>query len=417
VEPDPITTATTSEVPVDPITAECADDTITRRAVGVGASRGDDPRLAGEDATRLALGGLHDLASARLLVVFCSSQLDAAGVARGVSDAAGDVPTIGCTTAGEILSAGPGESGVVVLALGGVGFAVATATEPIRGGDLRAAAERAARCVDEVEDRGNTVLMVLSDGLAGDQQEVVRGAYARVGAEIPLVGGCAGDDLRMERTTLLHGADTMSNAIVMAAISSDAPLGIGVSHGWRAVGEPMMVTRSEGVVVRTLDDRAALSAYLDQFDAPEEVRRDPEAFTAFAATRPLGVTRRGRDEIRGVATADFGAEALECFAEVPQGASCRVMSGDVGSVLAATDQACGAALDALHGRAAKGLVVFDCAARKGLLGGGGTSEEIARVGSMSGSARVAGFYTYGEFARTSGPGGFHNQAIVVLALA
>jgi hypothetical protein len=93
------------------------------------------------------------------------------------------------------------------------------------------------------------------------------------------------------------------------------------------------------------------------------------------------------------------------------------MSGDVGSVLAATDQACGAALDALHGRAAKGLVVFDCAARKGLLGGGGTSEEIARVGSMSGSARVAGFYTYGEFARTSGPGGFHNQAIVVLALA
>ena len=34
----------------------------------------------------------------------------------------------------------------------------------------------------------------------------------------------------------------------------------------------------------------------------------------------------------------------------------------------------------------------------------------------AGGAPVAGFYTYGEIAPTSGLSGFHNQTLVVLAL-
>ena len=34
-----------------------------------------------------------------------------------------------------------------------------------------------------------------------------------------------------------------------------------------------------------------------------------------------------------------------------------------------------------------------------------------------GGAPVAGFYTYGEIARTRGISGFHNQTLVVLAVA
>ena len=39
-----------------------------------------------------------------------------------------------------------------------------------------------------------------------------------------------------------------------------------------------------------------------------------------------------------------------------------------------------------------------------------------RATSRTGSP-VAGFYTYGEIARTRGVSGFHNQTLVVLALA
>lgn len=53
--------------------------------------------------------------------------------------------------------------------------------------------------------RPHQVLLLLTDGLAGDQQEVVRGAYATLGAGTRLVGGCAGDGLRMEQTHQLWG--------------------------------------------------------------------------------------------------------------------------------------------------------------------------------------------------------------------
>ena len=49
-----------------------------------------------------------------------------------------------------------------------------------------------------LDDRPHRILLLLTDGLAGDQQEIVRGAYSVVGAGVPLVGGCAGDDQHMK---------------------------------------------------------------------------------------------------------------------------------------------------------------------------------------------------------------------------
>ena len=62
-----------------------------------------------------------------------------------------------------------------------------------------------------------------------------------------------------------------------------------------------------------------------------------------------------------------------------------------------------------------GLIAFDCVARRGQL----NQEQIyqgldslqAKVG-----APIAGFYTYGEFARVKGASGFHNQTLVTLAI-
>jgi hypothetical protein len=90
-----------------------------------------------------------------------------------------------------------------------------------------------------------------------------------VGAGVPLVGGSAGDDLKMTRTFQLYDDQVLTDAVVAAGIASDAPLGIGVRHGWRRVGEPMLVTGSGGNRVYTLDDRPALDVYLKQLGVGE----------------------------------------------------------------------------------------------------------------------------------------------------
>jgi hypothetical protein len=51
------------------------------------------------------------------------------------------------------------------------------------------------------------------------------------------------------------------------------------------------------------------------------------------------------------------------------------------------------------------------------LGDPGIVKEIERVASHASGAPVAGFYTYGEIARTHGISGFHNQTLVVLAVS
>jgi hypothetical protein len=260
--------------------------------------------------------------------------------------------------------------------------------------------------------------MVLTDGLAGDPQEVVRGAYSVLGAEVPLVGGCAGDDLKMKTTFQICGDRVLTDAVVAASIASDAPFGIGVRHGWRTVGEPMVVTSSAKNRVIRLDDRPALDLYLERLEAPPEAHADSDAFTRFSLTHPLGLDRRsGEEQVRFVADANFEDRSLGCIAEVPQGALAWMMEGDAASVLDATDSACLDALEPLGDRAPIGLVAFDCIARRGVLGGEGITAEVRRVAGHAGGAPVAGFYTYGEIARTAGMTGFHNQTLVVLAVS
>jgi hypothetical protein len=384
------------------------------RWVAVGRSDEEDSKAAGAEAAGAAIKG----DDAKLLIVFSSDAHDLDALLEGIHERAGDVPLIGCSTAGEIATSGPGTAGVVVTALGGDGFSAATASASDASSHLREAGAEAARCMASLNGAEHKVLLLLTDGLAGDQQEIVRGAYGEVGAAVPLVGGCAGDDMKMKTTHQLVGSEVMTNSVVAAALASDEPMGIGVRHGWRRVGEPMLVTKSADNQVFTIEDRPALDVYLERLSAPEEVGRDPDAFTHFAQTHPLGLARRsGEEAVRFVGGADFEERSLVCIAEVPQGGMAWLMEGDDASVLDATDAACADAVEALHGRQPLGMLAFDCIARRGVLGDEGVKAEIDRVAHNADGAPVAGFYTYGEIARTQGVSGFHNQTLVVLAMS
>jgi len=382
-----------------------------RRWIGVGTSTNAESYRAGVEAAAAALRGTD----ARLVIVFASPAQDLAAMIDGVRSVAPLVPLIGCTTAGEIATDGPGDSGVVVTALGGSGFSVATHAARNASRDRRGAGAAAAMCAEDGSAGDHQVLLLLTDGLGGDQQEVVRGAYSVVGASVPLVGGCAGDDLAMRRTFQFFDGEVLEDSVVAAAITSDAPLGIGVQHGWTRVGAPFLVTASSGTHVLALDDRPALDVYLERLDAPPEARNDPAAFTRFALTHPFGLNRRSGEEVRFIAEANFEDRSIACIAAVPQGGLAWIMEGDAGSVLDATAAACSQAIDGLVGRPPLGFLAFDCIARRGLLGNEGIREEVSQIKSYAQGAPVAGFYTYGEIARTHGVSGFHNQTLVVLA--
>jgi hypothetical protein len=169
-------------------------------------------------------------------------------------------------------------------------------------------------------------------------------------------------------------------------------------------------------VVESLDDEPALDVYLRRLEAPESAYHDRAAFTRFALTHPLGLSRRSGESVRFVADADFDTRSLVCVANVPQGGLAWFMQGDDESVLRATDEACAEALSEVGGAPPLGFLAFDCIARRGVLGDCGIEREVERIREHCPDTPVAGFYTYGEIARTKGTAGFHNQTLVVLAM-
>lgn len=391
------------------------------RWTGAGWSNHPDPAAAGEEAVGQALTGQVG-GDAELVMLFASTAHDLAEVARGVRRLVPQhVLLVGCSTAGEIAGSGSQDASVAAMVFGG-GFTVHAASAGGLAEDSRKAGEEVAARLTALrgEETGrHHVVLLLSDGLSGDQQALVTGVYRVTGSAVPLVGGCAGDGLRMQQThQLVGGPDgdrVLTGCVVAVWLASDAPFGIGVQHGWRRIGQPLVVSHSTGNVVETLDDQPALDVYLDRLDAPAEARGDLAAFTRFALNHPLGISSRSQDVVRFVAGADFERRSLTLVASVPAGGLAWLMGGDAGSVLTATDAACDSALAQLGDHPPRGLVAFDCIARREVLGSA-TTDEVARITARAGGAPVIGFYTYGEIARTRGISGFHNQTLVVLAV-
>ncbi|WCB96666.1 hypothetical protein DSM104299_05431 [Baekduia alba] len=373
------------------------------RWAGVGRSAHADAVVAGREAARAALG---ENADAHLLIVFASGRYDLRPLAAEVSDVAAGIPVVGCSSAGEIDASGAGRDSVVVLALGGDGFSF-SATAVSAAEDARDAGARAAACVGDVADREHRVLMLLTDGPAEAQTDVVRGAYSVAGAGVPLVGGLGGTPEPGGRPALIYGGAILTGAVVGVAIGSDAPIGVGVRHGWRPVGDPMLITRALPDRLLELDGRPAAEVYRERLGG-----RQPYAVTLM---HPLGLERRGGEaHVRFVVDDDAPDGSLD--AAIPAGSMVWVMEADRDDVRAATDAACREALDALGDEPAQALIVFDCDARMQSLGAD-AERDVAQIVAHAGDATVGGLYTWGEIARTRGSAGFHQQTLVVLALA
>src|SRR6266542_3225681 len=328
-----------------------------RRWVSVGSSAHPDARRAGEAAALRALAGPDP----RLLMVFCSLSRDPEMVLAGVAAAGQGVPVIGCSAREMITPAGPSADGVVVAGLGGSGLAVSTGVGfGVADAPREAGAAAASRVADDRASRPHEVLLLLTDGLAAHQEEVLAGVYRVVGASVPLVGGSSTPDWSTGRTFQLYGDKVLTDAVVAAAIASDGP---------------------------------------------------------------IGIRRRSGEEVRTVnSTAGFHEGWLRAGAEVPEGGVVWVMEGEEDSVVDAAGDACRTAAEALDGRRPLGFLAFDCVSRASMLGEAGTRAEVDRmtaVGRLVGQADgvpVAGLYTAGEIARTSGISGFHNQTVVILAV-
>ncbi len=383
---------------------------------GTGSS---DDASAAEAGRRAATEAVAALAGRppSLVLVYASVRYDLPELLAGVRSVTGSAPLAGATSAGHFIGrhvAGPGE-GVAVLVLAGgpyrFGVAVAegmAAGARAVGADVARSARVAAGAAD---DQVHAALLLLTDGLGGDQQAVLAGAHSVAGARVPVVGGAAGDDRRMHRTSVFCGDRVLSDAAVGVWIASTRPLHVTSGHGWSPVSLPQVVTRAEGLVVHEIGGRRATDVYAEYADlSAGEVMRRSDGLV-WQASYALGVLQHdGSHLVRGVFPTADGP--LHSFTPIPELSAVQVMSADVPAVLGVVEDVVGRAI--VHGDE-RVLLTFDCTARMDILGTH-LHEEVASLQDAAGTVVPFGFYTYGEFARTRGVGGVHNATLTALAL-
>ena len=320
------------------------------------------------------------------------------------------VPVAGMTGSGVMTPDGPLLEGCAAIAFDasmgvGVGVGHHASADPRSAG--RSATREALAQVER--DDGHPVLLLFVDPDAGDQSDVIAGAYEVVGGRVPLAGGAAGG----ARVVAAHGVH--SDSVVAVALVSSMPIGVGIAHGCRMRGAPAIVTRADGRAVVQLNGRPAVDVYLEKLGRAGERLSELE-FERVALTHPLAQRELSGDVRLRYVRGRTPDGALVCATTIPEYAAVEVSEETPGDVLDSASVATRDALDQLDAAPPTAAIVFDCASRR-LIGG----DELARLeaDTLASSLGVpgtafAGVYTRGEIGRVRGAKGDRNHSLVVV---
>jgi hypothetical protein len=283
---------------LDPIRVDdaCVDDDLI-----IITSHGGDARSVARDLAKGLQG--RRLAGA---LVFCSHRFARPQLAAAIAQVTGDVPLVGCTSAGEVSERGYDEDCVVFVGFPAESFRMAAHCfddldhfDAAREGQaIRTAVGMLNR--DALAARGfaNHAALFLVDGLSHREELLAMTVQEALGQTL-LVGGSSGDGMLFRETGILVGDRFVTDAAVVVMLASRRPLLAFSTHHYQPGAEKMVVTAAdpERRTVFQINARPAAEEYariagrvtgIDRLDA------------AFFATHPPMVRAGGGHYVRAI---------------------------------------------------------------------------------------------------------------------
>ncbi len=317
---------------------------------------------------------------------------------------------LGCSTAGEILQDRIHDESLVVAIARFDAVRARTASAPIAPGKASFAAGQA--LAGQLAAPGLRAVFVLSEGLAVNGSELVRGLQVGLPAGTSVTGGLAADGTSFGRTWVLDGEGPASHRAVALGLYGDRLLTThGSKGGWDIFGLERRVTRSAGNVLYELDGKPALALYKDYLG---------DRATGLPATAllfPLAVRARTGDEkhlVRTVLAVDEEEQSLTFAGDIPEGCLAQLMRANFDRLI---DGAHGAAklAQVQEGDGPVLLVAISCVGRRLVLGERTEEEVEATLDVLPRPAtRQVGFYSYGEISPFAAGGcDLHNQTMTL----
>lgn len=190
-------------------------------------------------------------ASAEMASIFFSQdRTDAAELAAAIGRHAPTLRYAGCSTAGEITPGGYAEGCVLAMLFPSDRFhASARMIENVSTARMEAVVGQVQELRREFEQTsdasaGQTFAVLLIDGLSRAEEAITSALYWSLD-DIPLVGGSAGDNMRFDRTTLVHNGTVCSNCAIVILVRSRVPFHIFKTENFTPTAKKLVVTASD----------------------------------------------------------------------------------------------------------------------------------------------------------------------------
>lgn len=352
-----------------------------------------------------------------VVLIFSSSRHSSKSLLASLRDSSGCPSLVGSTCAGEFIAGSLGAGSVSAMAIRAPEMRFSIGLGRDFSQDMPKAVRELVAGLHGIRDYAYPfrTLLVLTDALAGQAEEIMDLLNQETGGVYQVFGGGAGDDAKFERTEVFRGTESHAGAVVALEICSKKPLGIGVSHGWKPSGPALRVTQSTGARVVSLNASPAVEVFRDhaaKSGQPFDVANPMPFFlhNILGIETPHGVKLRVPLQV--------GADgSIHCAAEVPEGSTVRIMASSDESSTEAAREAARAALGSLGEAKPKAAIFFDCVATRLKMGRAFAGELDAMTKELGGIPYV-GCNTYGQIAKVHGQfNGFHNCTAVVCVIS
>ena len=398
-------------------------------SVGIGFSKTGDGEAAAKDAQGMAEEKIT------FAIVFSSSKYDPHTIYKDISSVLTDANIIGCTTAGEIcnLAKNTVTDSVAVLGIGGsrIRTAVGVGKNLSKRGE-DAGIEAVTSAYQSLNFDPYTMFVgmmhktpldlvkmkmfmniVIPDGLSRGEEDFLRGLVTAMDRHAPIIGGSAGDDLKLEQTWQF-GNGVHTDAGVLGVISGGIKIGTAIGHSYTPIPEKgAAVTKAEGRVVYEFDNRPAA-------EVMKELLEVDELTFELNAQKPLGfksVDVSNEYVIRSISTENPDG-SLNFFSEIPRGVYFNVMETDKERLEQRFRNTLRKALaDAGNPKNVGAVAVFNCIYKHLANVRCGCNDFNIIWDELGKEVPVIGFNTYGEQGSTSGGAvGHHNQTSSLLVI-
>jgi len=402
------------------------DENTANLQVGYGIAKGEQALEVGTIAARQAVQGIKKKGLTAILV-FASVRYDLKEVLRGIHGVVGQAPVMGATTAGEICD-GPQQGSVVVVALASPYLKVRVGVGQGVSQDWQQAVTQAVNTPEvkpffdlqdtgiwpEMTRQGKSAFGLLfspgNTGAADSRSFEVLEELKRLSLNrLPIIGGAAADDWRLETNYVLWGRQAYPDSVLVAVFETQLQFGIAMAHGFQPTSRKATVTRSQNHKVLELDGKPAADVY-SQLLCISRVALEGKHLT-LTTKRPAGIADAYGQYSLNVASFFTPEHDVRFSQPMVEGTVLTIMDADQSSLLAAGGEGVRKAM--LRGGITDPAIVlaFSCALRSHILEGW-LGEEIAAIRKMLPTTPVVGFYSFGEQGVADDGVNRHNNEVV-----